>query len=270
MKTKTFCDQVKESLVDLCEGTLSSNDERNIRAHLEACESCKKEFALTEKLLKLSDETIPGETYFEQLSERINEKILGPCERAQNFIANVFTEEAIPADVEKHLKECPDCKKEVAFVTKMVEEMHHLSVALPNEKFFQQQLFRIDTIIETLPTKRVARVESREIAGYFTGIFESFRSTLLQPYAALAVSAMVILLVVGARFYSSRESIEEKQINLSEVINNTRSVAEGNLENEFNVHQAKLITSPAEDERIQMRSTGSAKADKKDKNKKIN
>jgi hypothetical protein len=167
------------------------------------------------------------------------------------------------------MEECAECKKEIAFVENMLEQMHKLYIPVPNEKYFQQQLYKIDNIIETLPSKRIIRVESKEVSGFFASLFDTMRSTLLQPYAAIAVSAMVVLLVIGARFYSSKESIEEKQINLSEVINNKRSIAESINGNEFSIHQAKNITTPIEDERIQMNTTGTAKEESKDKKKKI-
>jgi hypothetical protein len=270
MKNDTFCDQVKESLVDLCEGLLSPEETKTMKEHIATCESCSQEFALVEKILKNVEKVAPDEIYFDQLTEKINEKIMGPCERAQSYIVNIYSDEIIPADILQHLEECTECKKEIAFVENMFEQMHKLSVPMPNEKYFQYQLNKIDNIIDKLPSKRIIRVESKEVTGFFAGLFDTMRSTLLQPYAAIAVSAMVVLLIVGAKFYSSKESIEEKQINLSEVINNKRSVAESINGNDFSVHQAKNITSPIEDERLQINTTGSAKEEsKKDKNKKV-
>ncbi len=269
MKNNNFCEQVKESLVDLCEGLLTPEEAKTIKDHIASCESCHKEFLLVEKILKNVEKVAPNEAYFDQLSEKISEKILGPCERAQEYIANMYSDEFIPAEVLRHFEECAECKKEIAFVENMFTQMHKLYVPVPNEKFFQQQLYRIDSIIETLPSKRIIRVESKEVKGVFAGIFEMMRTTLLQPYAAIAVSAMVVLLVVGARFYSSKDSIEEKQINLSEVINNKSFPSDING-NDFSVHQARNITTPIEDERIQINTTGTAKEDKKDKDRKIN
>jgi len=256
-----ICRNLQQCLVDFCEGALNKEQSDVIKAHIDKCESCKKEFLLTQKLLAAAAETNPGETYFDKMAEKINEKISVECKEAQEYIAFFYTDEAVPSNIVKHLKECKECKQEVAKMEYMLEQMHKLSVPMPNEKFFQQQLYSIDRIVETLPSKRISSVESKEVVGYFSGIFDTVRATLLQPYAAIAISAMVTLLVVGARFYSSKDSIEEKQINLSEVINNSSSVAKS-------IRQSKGITDPTEDERIQMNSTGTAK--KEDKNKKLN
>ena len=252
-----ICKNIQQSLVDFCEGALEKEQHNVIKAHIDNCDSCKKEYLLTQKLLAAATDVNPGETYFEKMAEKINEKISVVCKEAQEHIAFLYSEEPIPADIAKHLKECNDCKQEVIKMENMMVQMHKLSVPMPNERFFQQQLYSIDRIVETLPSKRIASVEPKEVVGYFAGIFDTVRTTLLQPYAAIAVSAMVVLLVVGARFYSSKESIEEKQINLSEVINRSDSVAD-------RIGPEK-ITDPAEDDRIQMNSTGTAKKDTPDK-----
>ena len=276
--TQNICECVKASLVDFCEGELNETATKMVKDHIAVCESCHNEYMLTEQVLRDSEQVFSKEvesqrthTYFDKLPNKIDEKIHGYCEKAQEYIVNIYTDEPVPTEIEAHLKECVGCKKIVAQTETLLENLHRLSVPMPNEKYFQHQLYRIDRAVEALPSKRIAKVESKEIAGYFTGIFDTIRSTLMQPYAAIAVSAMVALLIIGGRFYSSKDSIEEKQINLSEVINNTRAVAGIENDNDFNVHQAKAITDPIEDERIQINSTGTAKKeDEKDKNKKLN
>lgn len=259
-----ICKNIQQSLVDFCEGALDKDQLNVIQTHIDSCESCKKEYLLTQKLLAAATEAAPSETYFENMAAKIDQRISVVCKDAQEYISFLYTDEEVPADVAKHLEECHECKQEVLEIEHMLVQMHKLSVPMPNEKFFQQQLYSIDRIIDTLPSKRIASVESKEVAGYFSGIFDTLRQTLLQPYAAIAVSAMVALLVVGARFYSSKDSIEEKQINLSEVINNTSSIANS-------IHKTNGITDPIEEERIQLNSTGTAKKeDKNDNNKKIN
>jgi len=259
-----ICKNVQQSLIDFCEGSLDKEQLAVIKAHIDECEPCKKEYLLTQKLLAdAATEAVPEENYFENMVDKISKKLSIVCKEAQEYIACLYTEEKIPAHIANHLKVCNECKQEIAKMEYMMVQMHKLSVPMPNEKFFQQQLYSIDCIIETLPSKRIASVESKEVSGYFTGIFDVIRTTLLQPYAAITISAMVTLLVVGARFYSSKDSIEEKQINLSEVINNSSSVAR-------NIRQAKGITDPTEDERLQMNSTGTAKEESKNKNKRIN
>jgi len=256
-----LCKNVQQSLVDFCEGTLSAEQSDLIKTHVHECDSCKKEYLLTQKLLATAVETAPESNYFEKMAEKINDRIAIPCKEAQEYISFLYTGEEIPVNMAKHLKECKECKQEAIEMEYLIHQMHKLSVPMPNEKFFQQQLYSIDVMIEALPSKRIAREESKEVVGYFAGMIDSIRTTLLQPYAAIAVSAMVAVLVIGAKFYSSKESIEEKQISLSEVINKTNSVAD-------RLHRTNGIADPTEDERIQMNSTGTAK--KEDKNKKLN
>jgi Putative zinc-finger len=256
-RKQEICNNIQQSLVDFCEGALDKEQRNVIKEHIDGCKSCEKEYLLTKKLLASATEINPGEKYFENMAEKISDKISVECKEAQEYITYLYTDEAIPAKVAKHLQECAECKQEALEIVNLLTQMHKLSVPMPNERFFQQQLYSIDRIIETLPSKRIAKVESGEVAGYFAGIFDVIRTTIMQPYAAIAVSAMVVLLVVGARFYSSKDSIEEKQINLSEVINKNNSVAD-------RIGPEK-ITDPSEDERIQMNSTGTAKKDTPDK-----
>ena len=267
--TQNVCENVKVSLVDFCEGNVEEKDMRIIKSHLELCSDCHKEYLWTKELLSKANDTSLDSSYFEKLSQKIDAQIStfsGYCEHAQGFIANIYSGDPIPEDISKHIKECENCRNELALTNNIMEQLHKLNVPMPNEKYFQQQLQRIDLAIEALPSHRVSRVENKDISSYFAGIFDSIKNTLLQPYAALAVSAMVIMLIVGGQMYSGKDSIEEKQINLSEIIRSTNvAVGTGDELNNFSVHQAKAISDPVEDEHMSIKNVGTAEKETENK-----
>jgi len=253
------CPEVKESLVDFIEGNIPANKKVSIKKHLESCNTCFSEYMITKTVMEDAEHVHVTEACFEELSEKINNEI-SLCETAQDHIANEYTGDPVPWKIKKHIETCQECQKTVMVTKSIIENLNRLSVPMPNEKFFEEQLHKIDRAIEFSHSSKMER--HKEVRGYFTGIMDTLRVTLLQPYAAISISAMVALLIIGGKFYSSKDNIEEKQINLSDLINRANTVTSINEENGLRVTQIKEgIQDPSEDERLQLKTTGSAKCD---------
>lgn len=290
------CKEVRESFVDLCEDSLSPQRTKEIKDHIELCKECKEEYKTTiniiSSLSKINTREESVDEYFSNLADKITEKAFenredDVCSKAQDYIVNMFTEESIPADIKEHLASCKDCQFEVKTTEKMMNNLKRFSVPLPNEQYFEEQLNKIDAAIDLLPSPRIAKSRQTEkISNYILSIVDTIRVTILQPQAAIAVSALVALLIIGGRMYYSQDSIEERQINLSEVINKTSSVAssiqmEGDHDRDSKTtlqidtataSRSRMlrenISDPKEDEKLELKTSGTAEA--KIKNKKLN
>ncbi|MFH1222959.1 MAG: zf-HC2 domain-containing protein [Pseudomonadota bacterium] len=275
-ETPIVCKDIQQSLVDFLEGNMVFDKKIEVKKHLESCDECFQEYTITKNALEDALQVNVPEENLAMVSERINNEI-NFCETAQEHIANEFTGDPVPWKIRAHIETCPKCKKVAELTHSIVESVKRLSVPMPNEKFFEVQLSKIDRAIEVLPSARMER--KAQISSYFNGIMDTLRGTLFQPYAAISVSAMLVLLIIGGRFYSSKDSIEEKQINLSEVISRANAVAEINEESGLKIDQtAKVsrqylkenIQDPFEDEKLQIKSTGTAADKDRDRTKKIN
>ncbi len=278
------CSEVQESLVDLIENTIDKEKAAEIHKHMEHCETCTKNFELTKKLVENTGKiraAAPESSYFEALPGRIEQRLFEegvqtPCEKARLYIADKILEEELPGDVEKHLIECDDCAKEVIVVQKMMENLKELYIPTPSQKYFEEMLESVDRKIEALPSHRIVPEYQKVSIKYLADIFDTLRTALMHPYVAVALSAMVTLIVVGGKFFYGPQSIEEKQINLSDVIGSTNVIEDERdmTSSGINVYSTAYkdsISDPIEDERLQINTTGTAKKeDEKDKNKKLN
>ncbi|MCX6112111.1 MAG: zf-HC2 domain-containing protein [Proteobacteria bacterium] len=294
------CKEVRESLVDLFEGTLSKERTEQIEAHIESCCECKEEYKQTVTLIsdlsKINTREEAVDEYFATLADRITEKVFEDkpsdlCETAQDYIVNTYTQDPIPSDIQKHINACKTCQHEIKATERIITNLKRLSMPLPSEQYFNAQLKRIDAAIEMLPAHRTARAERRErITSYVADILNTFRVTIMQPQAAIAVSALVAILIIGGRMYYRQDRIEERQINLSEVMSKTNAVATGiNPDRDRdrdrdrdskttlqidtatatrNKYMKENISDPREDEKLELKTTGTAEI--KNKNKKLN
>ena len=171
----------------------------------------------------------------------------------------------------------------------VIANLKKLSVILPSEQYFEAQLNEIDAVIETLPSYKTASAQRREkISDYVSGMLNTLRVTILQPQTAIAVSALVALLIIGGKMYYTRDRIEEKQINLSEVISKTNAVATGiddkdhdrdrDSKTTLKIDTATAtrnrlrdnISDPREDEKLEIKTTGSAENKDHDRDRKLN
>lgn len=278
------CEEVQESLVDFIENSLDKEKVSDIKKHIEHCVSCKKNFELTKKLVENTEQmrtAAPDSSYFEALPGRIEQRLFEegiqtPCEKARLYIADKLFEEELPSDVEKHLIECEECARETIFVQKLMENLKELYIPTPSQKYFEEMLENVDRKIEALPSHRIVPEFQKVSIRYLADIFDTLRAALMHPYVAVALSAMVTLIVVGGKFFYGPESIEEKQINLSDVIGSTRAVEDDNSLtgsgiNVYSTAYKDAISDPSEDERLQIDTTGTAKKeDERSKDKKLN
>ena len=277
------CCEVQENLVDLIEGTINEEKSQKMHKHLEQCEACTKDYELTLKLVESTDDIraiAPNSSYFESLPGRIEQRLFDegiqtPCEKAMLYIADKLADEELPKDVEAHLEECEDCARELVNVENMIGHLKDLYIPSPSQKYFEEMLENIDRKIEALPSHRIDPEYQKVKVGYLADLFDSLRTAIMHPYVAVALSAMVTLIVVGGKFFSSSQNIEEKQINLSDVISKSPTNVDDQMESGINVystaHRDDGISDPTDDERLQINTTGSAKKeDAKDKNKKLN
>ncbi len=276
------CCEVQESLVDLIEGTVNSDRQNKIIAHLDKCETCSKDYELTIKLMENTQEikeVAPNSSYFEALPGRIEQRLFEegiqtPCEKTRLYLADKLSEQDIPKDVEEHLTECDDCSRELIIVEKMVSSLKTLYIPSPSQNYFEKMLEDIDRKIEALPSHRIVPEYQKVSFKYLTDIFDALKTAFMHPYVAVALSAMITLVVIGGKFFSSPESIEEKQINLSDVISKSPTNIDDGIEGGINIYSTAsrdAISDPTEDEKLQINTTGTAKKeDPKDKNKKLN
>lgn len=275
------CSVVKASMVDLIEGTVSEEDAKKIHSHIKSCKDCYNEFKLTEAVLinakNIDTREESTDNYFGTLPERVSTAVnegskVSICETAQEHIVDLLIEEPVTSEIKKHIGLCPDCQKELADTRTIMSAVKNLSVPLPNEQFFAEQLQSIDAKIEELPSHRLAVSEKKEkILSYISGILDTFRVTIMQPQVAIATSAFIALMIIGGRFYHSPESIEEKQINLSEVLNRSTIVAARPFTTAKHRYTGDSISHPDEDSKLEIHSTGTAKAaEKKKTEKKLN
>jgi hypothetical protein len=261
------CPVAKTTMIDLIEGNLSKEESKKILAHISLCKECTKEYKMLEGLLKNAESTVTTEAstddYFGELESMISEATTGKttlslCEIAQEEMINELAGETIPAEIKKHIDSCPLCKAEILKTKTIMSTLKELSVHLPNEKYFEEQLSSIDARIEELPSHRIARSQKTgKIASYIVGMIDTLRATIMLPQVAIASAALFALIIIGARFHYSPESIEERQINLSEVLNKNNVFA-------TNLSKTDSISHPEEDQKLEIRSTGTAKViDKK-------
>jgi hypothetical protein len=280
-KIEGECPIVRSTMVDLIEGNLNELESKKILSHIESCQECAQEYKLVQAVLS-NAETVEtrGETiddYFMDLEEAINNTTgnkLSVCELAQEEMTKELTNEAIPADIKKHIDSCAECKKEMLRTQNILSSLKELSVHLPNETYFEEQLINIDAKVETLPSHRLARVEKREkFFTYIAGIIDAVKITIMQPQVAIASAALFALVIIGARFHYSPESIEERQINLSELLSRSTIVNPGlnNIEGSNRIRVlSDSISKPEEDQKLHLQSTGTAKATNKNNSKRIN
>ncbi len=279
--TTIECEEVQENLVDLIESNIDKEKMELINKHLENCANCSKDLLLTKSILDNEEHikaTAPNNPYFEALPGKIEQRLFEegvqtPCERTRLYIADKIFDEALPEDIQNHLSECEECAREVVTVEKMLSSLKMLYIPTPSQKYFEEMLENIDRKIEVLPSHRIVPEYQKISLKYLTDIFETFKTAIMHPYVAVALSATVTLVVVGGRFFSSPESIEEKQINLSDVISSTRPLNSdidqtGSSINVYSTAYKDNISHPVEDEKLQINTTGTAK--KEDKNKKLN
>ncbi len=292
------CKDIRESFVDLFEGTLSKERTSEIKAHIDLCLECKAEYDQTVEIIsnlsKIDTHEEAVDDYFTSLADRITKKVFEEktsdfCEAAQDYIINKHTEEPIPTNIQKHIDTCHTCQMEIMTTDAIIANLKKLSIVLPSEQYFEAQLNRIDAVIETLPSHKTAVAQGREkISNYVSGLLDTLRVTILQPQAAIAVSALVALLIIGGKMYYTHDRIEEKQINLSEVISKTNAVATG-IDDKDRDHDRDSkttlkidtatatrnrlrdnISDPKEDEKLEIKTTGSAENKDKDRDKKLN
>ncbi len=293
----TECPIIKTTMVDLIEGTLCEEDSKKIRLHLDSCKECKKEYDLTMSVLNSAEKVNTREEatddYFSTLADIISNTAssnneLSICEMAQEKIVDELTGQTLPSQIKEHLKSCKDCKVEVERTKGLLSTLKELSVHLPNEQYFEQQLGTIDSKIEELPSHRLARPERKEqILTYIAGIIDTFKVTVMQPQVAIAGAALFALIIIGAKIHYSPESIEERQINLAEVLNRTNVLAtksnnagfSNEVESGLNIYNATAarekylrdsISHPEDDQKLQLRSTGTAKVTKTKEMKRLN
>lgn len=261
------CPVVKTTMVDLIEGNLSEEEGKNILAHINSCKECTKEYNLVKDLLKNAESTVntqaSTEDYFGELANMISEATTGNttlsiCDIAQEKMINEEAGEPIPAEIKKHIDSCTKCKSEMAKIKTLMSTLKELSVHLPNEKYFEEQLSSIDAKIEQLPSHRLVRSQKVEkIASYIAAVIDTLKVTIMQPQVAIASAALFALIIIGAKFHYSPESIEERQINLSEVLNKSTVFAAG-------LGKTDSISHPEDDQKLEIHSTGTAKViDKK-------
>ena len=116
------CRDIRESFVDLFEGTLSKERTTKIKCHIEACHECKTEYDQTVELIsnlsKIDTNEQSVDEYFTTLADRITEKVFEEkksdlCEAASNYIISKHTEEPIPSNIQKHIDTCHSCQMEI-------------------------------------------------------------------------------------------------------------------------------------------------------------
>jgi len=150
----------------------------------------------------------------------------------------------------------------------LLSGVKNLYIPMPSQKYFEEMLEKIDNKIETLPSKRIVAEEQRATISYFVDIFETLKTAVLQPYVAVSIAAMVAIVISAGNFFYSSESIQEKQINLSDVISKNAEIV--NIDDStggINIYPSAFlnpISDPSEDEKLQINTTGTAKKDDKD------
>jgi len=295
------CKEIRESFVDLFEGTLSKERTAEIKSHIDLCHECKTEYNQTVEIIsnlsKIDTHEEAVDDYFTTLADRITDKVFEEkvsdfCEAAQDYIINKHVEEPIPSNIQVHIDTCHACQIEMKATDSVIANLKKLSIILPSEQYFQAQLNQIDAVIETLPSYKTSSAQRRErISDYVSGILDTLRVTILQPQAAIAVSALVALLIIGGKMYYTHDRIEEKQINLSEVISKTNAVAATGIDDKDRDHDRDRdskttlkidtataarnrlrdnISDPKEDEKLEIKTTGSAENKDRDRDKKLN
>jgi hypothetical protein len=226
-----ICDEIQESLIDFCENSIEQEQKTVIENHLEMCPRCTNEYYMTRELIEKSNPAIEFEEnrpdYFDELPEAISDKVFSDiksiCEMSQDCIINEYTEDKIPEKIHRHIQSCPECKKAVEETNNIIQALGELATPMPNESYFKGLLNKIDNTIELIPSPtRLANQEREGFIASLGAIYETVKSTLMQPYSAMAITAMVILLVVGGRLYFNEDTVIQRQINLSELLKNTQ------------------------------------------------
>lgn len=69
------CQKVEELLVDYIEGALSSEEEQEVRDHIETCSSCQKELEQQQEILRLLDIEVEKVEVPHDLMMQVQEKI---------------------------------------------------------------------------------------------------------------------------------------------------------------------------------------------------
>jgi hypothetical protein len=250
------CKDIEDLLVDFCEDMLTLDSKEKVSNHLEVCSSCMNEFKNIKALLT-KKEKMPDESYFEKLAEKIDNKItvdLSECERVQNYIVDLIFGDIIPLNIKEHLDNCNICQQELLRTKKIVENLKDLSIPLPSESFFKTQLSKIDRAIDTLPNYRLT-TSSHNLKNYLDDLMTTIKLVVLRPTTAMAAAIAIILIFITGKFYNSNKSIDSVQ--LSEAIN------ESNIAATEKSYIGASISTPTEDETIEIKSVGTAKKEEK-------
>jgi len=271
IESQVDCSEVQECLVDFIENNIPEKRAVKIRKHIDQCETCTKDYQLSLTLVSSAKgirASGPNDTYFESLTEKIEQRIFEEgiqttiCEKTRLFITDKLAEQEIPKEVEAHLVECEECAREVIVVDRILSNLKALYIPSPSQKYFEEMLENIDRKIECLPSHRIIPEYQRVSFRYLADIFDTLKTAIMHPYVAVALSAMVTLVVVGGKFFSSPDVIEEKQINLSDVISKNPTDMDNQKEGGINIYTTAykdLISDPKEDEKLQINTTGTAK-----------
>ncbi len=282
IEPQIHCCEVQECLVDFIEHNVPEETSAKVKAHIEQCDTCTKNYQLSLTLIENAKGIRaigPNETYFESLPEKIEQRIFEGdihtlCEKTRLYITDKLLDQEISKEIEAHLVECEECAREVVVVEKMLNSLKSLYIPSPSQKYFEEMLENIDRKIEILPSHRIIPEYQRVSFRYLTDIFDTLKTAVMHPYVAVALSAMITLIVVGGKFFSSPEAIEEKQINLSDVISKSPTTEDDQKEGGISIYTTAykdLISDPKEDEKLQINTTGTAKKeDDKDRPKRLN
>lgn len=221
-KITDVCKDVENLLVDYCEGVLDNPEffeqRKLVETHIEICRSCSQEFFLTKKVMEIGDkEKKLSEDYYDTLANKITEKVFGKiesiCERAQEFIANKYSDDEIPKIYKNHLDTCKTCQNEVQFTDEMFSNLKNMQVLLPDESYFNSLSYKIENAINLIPSTKLVMEKSS-----FGKNVKNFLSFLLRPQIAVTSTAVVSLLVFAVlTFTQNKES--KTPYNISKIVN---------------------------------------------------
>jgi hypothetical protein len=262
-KIKKECLYVENLLLDYLENNISKSNKERLENHIKICKNCKKELELTKSLLENKNLANTDDNYFENLTNSILDKTIyektPKCEIAENYLIDILEEEKVNEEISSHVKACPHCQKELLSIKNLVEKTKELEIIKPNESFFIKQLNSINTKVDKINSENLEKTFNN-FRNYMSDLIESVKIIILRPSTAMALSIMLIIFFIGSNFFNLKEN---REINFSE--NNLNS----SFANTEETIIKNKVSTPLEDEKIELKQTGTAKK-KDDKKSKLN
>lgn len=221
-KVVDVCKDVENLLVDYCEGALDTPElfeqKQLVENHIEMCRSCSQEFFLTKKVMEIGDkEKKLSEDYYNTLADKITEKVFGNiesiCERAQEFIANKYSDDEIPKIYKNHLDTCKTCQNEVKLTDEMFSNLKSMQVLLPDESYFNSLSYKIENAINLIPGAKPVKEKTT-----ITDKIKTFLSFILRPQIAVTSTAVVSLLVFAVLTFTQNRDANTP-FNISKIVN---------------------------------------------------